>query len=58
MFKAKHYEEEGILLNKNVRILLSIIELLSRYAIIPGIMKMLDNKVDQGNKKHELEVLL
>ena len=41
MHNERHYEEEGVLLNRKTRTLLAVLELIGRNVVVPGMEKVL-----------------
>ena len=54
MYKSKHYEEEGVLMNRKSRTLLVVFELLSRHLVLPSFEKLMSSNQDEGNGKNIL----
>jgi hypothetical protein len=58
MYKSKNFEEEGVLLNRNARILLTVLELLSRHVVVPSFVGFMDRKSDENARKDAFQACI
>ena len=54
MYKSKHYEEEGVLMNRKSRTLLVVFELLSRQLVLRSFEKLMSKNQDDRSGKNIL----
>ena len=60
MFKEKHYQQEGVLLNKKTRLLFAVLELVGRNLFLPLLAKLLKppdrgfEETASGKSRHRL----
>jgi len=56
MHKEKHYLDEGVLLNKKTRVIITILEIVSRNLVLPFVkrnMKETFNNLEKNEKDNE-----
>lgn len=55
MYKSKHFEEEGVLLNPKTRTLMTVLELVSRHGVVPWLEKAWDRRPEGESSRGQLQ---